>query len=243
MLSSVSNCITLLLIIAKFGLRDSRFPAIPEVASEPNMCLHKNVSGPYCWYILRDNRQVNGGLRLLSNGTGAHTFSSIELSAGLDSEGHPNGIGVWANRDVSYESLLIGNIKLKITLHIPLYCKGGSAFKDGWELYFPASVTSLVTVPYVGDVTAKNESVSAHAVVYKNNRKTSSLVLRGRTAAHTSYLESMAELTVMISSEDLITWHYEANVSIDVAGKKDGYNVHYVHPGLLIFLGSLRGKS
>ncbi|KAF4675235.1 hypothetical protein FOL47_008074 [Perkinsus chesapeaki] len=119
MLPPTSTCISILLAIAYSQV-------IPEIASRPSNCLHAQVAGPYCWYILKNSRQINGGVRLISNATGVTGFASIELSTGHDSQGFPErNVAVWAEGDVVYESKLYGDIGLRIAIHIPTYSKNG----------------------------------------------------------------------------------------------------------------------
>ncbi|KAF4663990.1 hypothetical protein FOL47_005462 [Perkinsus chesapeaki] len=178
-------------------------------------------------------------MRMLSNATGVTSFISIEIGAILDSGGHPVDVGVWAQGSTSYTSVLFGGIKLSLNLHIPdATTQGGRAIANGWEIDFPFSLTSTVEIPFIGSATGKNDTTKVIAAVHKNSD--ARLVLFAETATKNILMESKCGLTVTISSEDLVTWHYEAYATIDVAGERAGYNVHYTNRDLLIFSGSLK---
>ncbi|KAF4654599.1 hypothetical protein FOL47_009869 [Perkinsus chesapeaki] len=235
----VLSSVSLLIMVTQPCFGGSRTLRVPVVASDPNNCLYRKTAGLYCWYILRDKHQVNGGMRLLSNSTGVTSFTSLELSAVLDSGGHPQNVGFWVEGTTAYSSVLFGDVKLDLYLNVPAASREtGRAFEDRWELGFPFSVRSTVQVPHIGSITAIGNA-TASAIVKKNGN--AYMVLDVDTFSRSgSSLSALCGFTVIIRSEDLVTWYYEAYAYLYVKGNKGGYTIQYDAPVLNILDGSLK---
>ncbi|KAF4661730.1 hypothetical protein FOL47_006550 [Perkinsus chesapeaki] len=235
----LSPCIGLLLFMAQVCFGDgSRALNIPVIATQPHNCLYaKKTYGPYCWYILRNNHQINGGMRLLANGTNLPNFASLEISAILKG-GRPVQVGVWAQGYTAYDLKLTGGIITAFNFYIPPFSQElGRPIKGGWEINLPTMVQISTEIPDIGRISDEDHP-NATAIVNANGNAR----LEISSEMVTSYynMTSKCKVAILMSSEDLVTWHYEAYLTLDVGGTRGGYSVHYTNDDLVIFSGTLK---
>ncbi|KAF4663989.1 hypothetical protein FOL47_005461 [Perkinsus chesapeaki] len=240
MSSQLLICVKLLLMVMVqlCSGASSRSLGISVVATKPTDCLDVTSPGLYCWYILRDSRQSTGGVRLLSNAPGLlRSLRSRSQLFWTD----PVNIGVWAGGNTSYAFTPAGNVGLNLDLHIPFISKeGGFSEEHRREIDFSASLRTRIEVPSIGVAIATDDAVRGHAYIYKEKPRYTYFTLVAGTKARSRFLKATCNLFFrMTSPSGFVTWNYEGYITVNMTGKRGGYDVHYEDVNEILFLGSL----